>query len=185
MFAYCNNNPVAYTDPEGNLPGGIINPNAMALDSGSSLHPIPDQERLQDQAKTNSNSSEEVVLNTEDYAFYKGALVVRHSSDFLTSWSLFGVIFLNRSVHDGETLKHEYGHYLQEKQYGTVKYITAIFIPSTVYNGFSRLSPVLNYNYYNMPWEYDADKRGGVNREHASWTAEFAAGYYAIQGMLP
>ena len=34
MFAYCNNNPVAYADPGGNLPKGIINQNAMTRGGG-------------------------------------------------------------------------------------------------------------------------------------------------------
>ena len=35
MFAYCNNNPATYADPEGNLPGGIANPNAMGYKDGT------------------------------------------------------------------------------------------------------------------------------------------------------
>ena len=185
MFAYCNNNPTGNSDTAGNLPRGILNPNPMGRDGGSSLRPISDLQRLRKQAKKRSNSSEEAVLYAEDYAFYKGSLVVRHSDDFLTSWSLFGVIFLNTDVKSSETLKHEYGHFLQERQYGSIKYISTVFYPSATYNGLSRLFPSLNHNYYNMPWEYDADMRGDVNRSHASWSGIISDIYFAVQRILP
>ena len=181
MFAYCNNNPVVYFDPSGKaLDVTMYHIREVGGGSASNDFKKPTQWKC-----LLGNESETAVLNAEQFAFYKGALVIRHSNDFLTSWSLFGVVFLNTNVKSSETLKHEYGHYLQEKQYGTVKYISAIFIPSATYNGLSRLFPDLNYNYYNMPWEYDADKRGNVNRDHASWSDSFADGYFAIQGMLP
>jgi len=37
------------------------------------------------------------------------------------------------------------------------------------YNEDGDLCPVLYDNYYNMPWECDADNCGQVNREHADW----------------
>ena len=30
----------------------------------------------------------------------------------------------------------------------------------------------LDDNYYNMPWEYQADLLGGVNRGYSSWAQE-------------
>jgi hypothetical protein len=36
----------------------------------------------------------------------------------------------------------------------------------------------LENNYYNMPWEYDADMRVGVSRpQHASWAGKIAIWY--------
>ena len=62
------------------------------------------------------------------------------------------------------TLNHEYGHTLQCKELGLEKYLLSVFIPSMIYNLASRNNKTLNDNYYNMPWEYDADLRGGVTR---------------------
>lgn len=36
---------------------------------------------------------------------------------------------------------------------------------------------------YNMPWEYDADIRGEVNREHAKW-AHIVHKWYWKEGNL-
>ena len=191
MFAYCNNSPASCYDPYGywGMSSGITNPNAMTYKGGEKRFYLPDAKRKaieqEKQRKNPSNRDETIVLQAEKYAFYKGALVVRHSSDFLTSWSLFGVIFLNRNVSSAETLKHEYGHFLQEQEFGCGKYISAVFIPSAAYNLLSRKNPVLNDNYYNMPWEYDADIRGGAQRDHAPWSETISTAYFEILRKLP
>ena len=52
-----------------------------------------------------------------------------------------------------------------------------IFIPSVTTNVIARFDSVIKKNYYNMPWEYDADIRGGAKREHA-WWAKYLHGLY-------
>ena len=159
MFAYCNNNPVTYADPEGKLPSSIINPSAMALDSGSSLHPISDQERLQDQAKKLTNSSEEAVLAAEHYAFYKGALILKISGDDGFS---YGIIFLGNNANDINLLKHEYGHFLHLCQIGFVNYTAKVLFPSLC----DYWSDVPYSKYYSEPQEYIADVLGKTNRTY-------------------
>jgi hypothetical protein len=88
-------------------------------------------------------------------------------------------------VNSEGTLKHEYGHFLQEQAYGPQKYITAVFAPSATYNLLSRRFSSLNSNYYNMPWEYNADIRGGVNRGYASWSKIISTVYFGMQRVLP
>ena len=134
----------------------------MALDSGSSLHPISDQERLQDQAKKLTNSSEEAVLAAEHYAFYNGVLVVRTNGDRSGS---FGVIFLTRETntrsYPEDMVRHEYGHIKQLEQLGVAKYFLCIFIPSWQKWG--------SKDYYNKPWEITADSLGSVqSRPHTN-----------------
>ena len=190
MFAYCLNNPVSYTDPTGHCSctlSGRLDSNftfaAMCSCGGGTV--TNDFKKTTRLEYLVANESETIVLNAERFAFYKGAIVLRHSNDFLTSWSLFGIIFLNRNVSSEETLKHEYGHYLQEREYGCVKYISAVFVPSATYNLLSRYSTSLSANYYNMPWEYNADIRGDVNREHATWSETVSTVYFIIQRFLP
>ena len=62
-----------------------------------------------------------------------------------------------------ETINHEFGHIQQEKDLGTFAYTLAVFIPSATYNVLSRDNALKKY-YTSMPWEYNADIRGGVTR---------------------
>ena len=80
------------------------------------------------------------------------------------------------------TLNHEYGHILQEQEMGTFKYFFIVAIPSV---SFNYLSLNTKYHteeyYYNLPWEYDADIRGGVTRDyHKSWAGNARDWYFNI-----
>lgn len=61
-------------------------------------------------------------------------------------------------------------------------YIKKVFIPSAIYNVFSRSGGSLYYNYHNMPWEYGADYRGRAEYEHAPWAGAVATAYFATVG---
>ena len=136
------------------------------------------------------NTDPEKVYASNYFSSYNGTLVIRHSSEHLTSWALFDVIWLNHDLDPNEedpfnqdhinTLNHEYGHILQEKEFGTKKYIGVVFVPSATYNLLSRYSDSLRDNYHNMPWEYDADMRGGVNRGYAPWAQTVSNIYWAV-----
>ena len=107
------------------------------------------------------NTDERVVLEAKYVAFYKGKLVIRHSIPNQTSCAIGGVIFLNRDElstkpESIETVKHEYGHTVQESILGSYKYIKYIAIPSLTHR-----DPT---NYYSNPWELTADLFGGVER---------------------
>ena len=79
-------------------------------------------------------------------------------------------------------LRHEYGHILQEREYGETKYLLIVAMPSVTYNLISRGNKAASDNYYNMPWEYDADIRGNVNRPHAVWAQPFSVVYFGVLG---
>jgi hypothetical protein len=136
------------------------------------------------------NSDVSKVYESNYFSSYNGALVVRHSSDFLTSWAIGNTIFLNHSedsgtpTQRGNTLNHEYGHVLQCQDLGFIGFMGKAAIPSLVYNVLSRDSDVLLNNYYNMPWEYDADRRGGVNRGYAHWAASATDNYFGYFDFL-
>ena len=129
------------------------------------------------------------VFATKYFTFYKDALVIRHSNDFLTSWSIGGIIFLNHNLdaysyeYRANYLKHEYGHILQEKLIGIDDYILYIALPSALFNLISRgKNPVgkfIHENYYNPPWEYTADIIGNVDRQHAEYAFSAALAYFA------
>ena len=198
MFAYCNNNPIVFEDAS----GYALKPCTTFINDGASNTPGPigtysniDWQTLDAYnnnaylaAQAINNADIETVYKAESVAFYKQKLVIRHSSDFLTSWSICGIIFLNHSNDNSSSaskerlLNHEYGHVLQEQEIGTPQYLAAVFVPSATYNLLSRKNPVLDQNYYNMPWEYDADVRGGVDREHASWAEGLSFIYNSFMG---
>lgn len=56
---------------------------------------------------------------------------------------------------------HEYGHTKQYEKMGLVDYMSYVGIPSFVANKIEA-NGNLPYNYYNSPWEYEADVQGGV-----------------------
>lgn len=128
------------------------------------------------------------VYASNYFSAYKGALVIRHSIEPLSSWSLGQVIALKRYSNMTENepqtrlLNHEYGHILQEREYGIKKYSLMIFVPSASYCAFSKLFPEYKENYYSMPWEYDADIRGEVNRDHAGWSDTLRTFYFTLWG---
>ena len=103
----------------------------------------------------------------------------------MSSFSLGG-IFLNRKTRTNETtIKHEYGHSVQQSILGHSKYIFGIFIPSSFYNLISRKNANLELLYYSMPWERTADLFGNVNRGYyADGSLVFALIYLFLIGVL-
>ena len=108
------------------------------------------------------NQSEEIALNSKVLSFYKGSTVVRQ--DIIGYFSAFGTIWLN-SDNGSDDLKHEYGHYIQERIMGPA-YWYKIAIPSVVYYCYDVLVGGSDLDYYSMPWERTADWLGGVNRNN-------------------
>lgn len=117
------------------------------------------------------------MMEAKHVAFYKGHLVVKTPTDD-ASFSC-GVIFLGSGLdeNDVDMLLHEYGHTEQLDSLGVVCYLNTIVYPSVTCFALSSISPKLEQNYYSLPWEYSADKMGGVSRTHADW-AETAANIY-------
>lgn len=79
-----------------------------------------------------------------------------------------------------QTVKHEYGHIVQEKILGFYSYVKKIAIPSIA--GFFTLKD--QSKYYLQPWERTADILGGVNREkdYASWSDNVFGWLYFVFG---
>ena len=80
-------------------------------------------------------------------------------------------IYILLADNDGEeTVRHEWGHSKQSLSWGLL-YLFVIGIPSASGNLIGRRkrkqgmksSEIIEW-YYNLPWEWDADERGKVNR---------------------
>ena len=173
MFAYCNNDPVNKNDTDGSRPVEMDeDPNRRLV---ATIRP----ERPNNQTQVSrisqiavglaediinfdvNNQSEEKVLASNYFSIYKGVPVVRVDGNRSGS---FGVIALTRETYKrpnpADIVRHEYGHVVQMKQLGVIKYAIDIFLPSALEYGGG--------DYYSRPWEITADIYGGVqSRKHS------------------
>lgn len=62
---------------------------------------------------------------------------------------------------DIRTVQHEYGHKVQLKTMNFADYMLNVSLPSITINLLYRLDK-LPYDYYDAPWEKQADEFGGV-----------------------
>ena len=113
--------------------------------------------------------------------------LIKDTNTFRASFTIFSVIHFHPYQINVETLKHEYGHILQERVLGMGKYIQHIALPSVIYNLMARKSAVLSENYFNTPWEKGADILGRIeNREgDAVWSYDLAILYFAYSILVP
>lgn len=107
-----------------------------------------------------NNCDEKKVLESKYFSSYKGRLVIRTN---LKRSGSYGILFISRKLnkykYPEDIIRHEYGHYLQMKRIGIIKYTLFIGIPSLLNLGKG--------NYYEKPWEITADIMGGVSsRKH-------------------
>lgn len=124
------------------------------------------------------NSDVNKVLNSNKVSFYKGVPVYR--TNFNRSGS-FCAIFLNRASNTvPDTVRHEWGHAVQQMILGPVKYGLFIGIPSAAEFGKHKWPSTTDY--YNRPWETSADIFGGVGghttREELRSYAYLVVAYY-------
>lgn len=127
------------------------------------------------------NNDETRVLDSKVFSSYKGTPVLRHSVSFITSFSISNTIILNRdetAINGGiDTVKHEWGHTVQQSLMGTPRCLTRIAIPSMIGCVVNPPTDV----YYSLPWERSADFFGGVNRGNYIKGSDFLAGLYLFQ----
>ena len=102
------------------------------------------------------NCDESKVIQSNYFSSYKGLFVLR--TNIKRSGS-YGILFISRKVNNfkypEDVVRHEYGHALQLKKMGVIKYTLFIGIPSLFNWGEGK--------YYDKPWEITADILGGVS----------------------
>ena len=171
LYAYCFNNPIMYSDHNGNWPEWI-------------------EKWITDFENYDKNNTDiDKVYDSNHFSSYNGTLVIRHSIKGLSSWSICGIIFLSHAEDTNEdrdnSLKHEYGHILQEKELGTARYLIQVAIPSVVCCMLYNENEFVKENYYNFPWEYDADMRMGISRaSHKDWALYVMFSYFSYCEVL-
>jgi hypothetical protein len=205
MFAYCFNNPVSMTDATGNWPQWIeeaMKTGASLVTQGKAVLSIPSTimkmgiassvavasgqatmgEVWNDIKKYSFfNDDETNVLQSKVFSSYKGTLVLKHNISGITSFSISNTIILNENnnIYNGgiDTVKHEWGHIVQQSLMGTPKYITRIAIPSVI----SCIANPSSKLYYSLPWERTADYFGGAERSTGYYEgSDFVSGIYFL-----
>lgn len=177
MFAYCGNTPVSNYDPTGNYyakaedrittgcsgrggaPASTVRPNSP------DLAPQPNPEPngfigFIGFINFITNTDEQVVLDADNFAMYKGVPVIKIPAMGGNAFS-FGIILMGNDVTSEDVVQHEYGHAVHLMQIGMTSYTKTVVIPSLI--GFWGGVP---YDlYYSQPWEHIADILGGVARD--------------------
>ena len=195
LYAYCNNDPVNYSDPSGHfaLLIGLLIAAAMLFTpiggavaqlvtsivcyAGMAVASLWDESIRSDMNAIGwnpFNANEDSVLSSNTVSFYKGVPVFRTNGDRSGS---FGAIFLTRQSNKDD-LRHERGHNWQLMMMGIGTYAFTVGMPSPLILG--------NYkSYYDSPWETMADILGGVNgRNHTEDVIRNAWLYYAFGHLL-
>lgn len=101
------------------------------------------------------NSNENAVMSAGSVSFYKGQAVIKGNFPGCMS---FGIMFVdNGSWVTADTIRHEYGHFLQMGILGVPKFTLGIAIPSLI---GTQVTP--SHLYHSQPWEVTADILGGA-----------------------
>ena len=145
MYAYCNNNPIMFTDPTGTSWWSDIMDFIADIQKDIANFDI-------------NNTDPQNVIEANYFSAYKGQLAVKLPiGDNAFS---FGIMVIGDDVTSYNTIRHEYGHYLQLQEMGWGDFIINVAIPSVT--GFIlEEQGKLQYPYLSLPWEYDASLRGG------------------------
>ena len=118
------------------------------------------------------NSNEDLVLASKKVSFYKGmpTMWIKHSSK--RSGSFLGIwLNIDGSV-DADTVKHEWGHGIQQGILGPLKFGLLIGLPSAL--------EWSDRSYYTRPWEITADLFGGASRPHLNSDMRRGKWYLAV-----
>lgn len=114
-----------------------------------------------------TGEEQQLIDSKHKLAYYNDVLCLRHPfTKFTSGANVFGILLnSNKGKHKryyatDTTVKHEYGHILQLKLLGPLKYWRFIAFPSM--RGYHKHIPYSDY--YNQPWERGADYLGGVER---------------------
>ncbi len=188
MFTYCGNNPVRRVDCTGcgwlsdawnwvcDMAEDIYEGGKEVVESVATVI-VDTAVAVYDYV---TNDSEETVLNSDlPFAFYKGRIVIKLPIG--KSAFSYGAMFIGTGNQADEnvinTVKHEYGHTVQMERYGLPAFTIMAAIPSL----YGYYTDVPYDQYYNQPWEYEADYFGGVVRDsHTTAAARYRPKYAAI-----
>lgn len=163
MYTYCSNNPVMYGDPAGESCLPIQTSILLYSYIGVFIASRFDETIRQDMKniKWNPfNSDAQAMAQSQKVSFYQGQFVIYENWSFTKDRSGSAVImFLNTNdTSSPDTIKHEWGHFLQMTFMNPLEYALSVGLPSCTSNGQT------DYEYYSNPWDRLPDLLGGVDR---------------------
>ncbi len=187
LYAYCSDNPITNVDPSGCIFSSFFSGLVTLFTASTSMYllylvgAIFDRGIRADMDRINGNpfnTDIDAVLSSTAISFYKGVPVFR---TYYERSGSFGIIFLQKDFGNAspevkrDYVRHEWGHIPQLGTLGPLAYVAFIGIPSWLEFGDYEGS---TGDYYNAPWEANADNFGGTTRAHASNYDEDAEEYY-------
>lgn len=120
------------------------------------------------------NTNELPVFNAKKVSFYKGVPIFKFNYNRSGS---FLAIFMTRGRESSTTLRHEFGHNIQQLILGPINYLLCVGLPS--WQEWS------NRYYYDRPWEITADILGGVTtRKHKNVDIQRGYSFLDISAMF-
>ena len=98
------------------------------------------------------NSDESKADECSVFSSYKGTPILKNNIIGISSFSIFNtIVYSPGSNSTTDTIRHEWGHNVQQSILGTPKYLTRIAFPSVI-------GCILGVKeYYSQPWERSAD----------------------------
>ena len=193
QYAYCFNNPISLTDANGNWPSfvnRIIKSAAQVITKVRSIVEVPltavkiaaastiavatgsaTIEDIKEDISNYSffNSDEQKVIDSNVFSSYNGTLVIKHDMEIggqnINSFSIANTIMLEKGTTSSDTVRHEWGHTVQETLMGPLNYVRKIAIPSVI----GCIRNPSSKTYYSFPWERSADYFGGVENRSTGY----------------
>ena len=194
MYAYCSNNPVIHSDPSGKRKISLILAELFLYYTADSdcllIKLLADKVRVDVYGKDNRDAN--VIVSAHWFSYYENTLVIKNPIEGINSFAIGNTIYVSKDFNtytpddQAQILKHEYGHILQEKDLGRVKYFVSVAIPSVLYCGFSRMMrekydiTYFSELYYSMPWEYKANENSNIVSNVKPWAKVVSDLYYAF-----
>ncbi len=124
------------------------------------------------------NNDANAVVQSQMMSFYNGVPIIRADMGGGRSGSV-GIIMLDRTNVNDDTVRHEFGHVPQLMMLGITRYLLCIGLPS-----YKEWHKRTSWTYYQAPWDAGADLFGGVTRGYSNVDYERALKYLVYSYFL-
>jgi hypothetical protein len=103
------------------------------------------------------------TISPDAAGIYRDTLTIILPIEKGPGFQLSGVIVVTNTDVGSWTMDHEYGHALQQREMGIKQYLAVVGLSSIIGNISGVLGMTDYRQYHSLPWERDADERGGYH----------------------